>query len=296
MKILKIILLILFTGCTANYETIANKTSLIAARQGLVPKIYQTKNFKIYTLQKISNPKAKVRIYFEGDGKAFITRNIASPNPTPTSYFLINLIAQDHSANVIYIARPCQFVQDPKCYGVGAEKNWTNGRFSKEVIDSINEVMMDFRAHNIELIGYSGGANIMKYAAISSQKHYGNVLNLRTIAGNLNNEKFSQIHHVKAEYEFYDDESLSQRLSKIPQIHFVGGSDEIIPEIIAQSYRDKLPVKNCVQIIKIPTASHSSGWEENWHELLKIKPSCHQNKAQKIEKTGLFTIKEVKYV
>lgn len=283
MKKLLIFLLVLVTGCSANYKIVADKTSQIAAQRGLTPKIYHTQNFEIYTLQKISNSKENVRIYFEGDGKAFIKRNISSPNPTPTSDFLINLIAEDSSANLVYIARPCQFVKDKKCYGVGAEKYWTDSRFSKEVIDSINEVMMDFKDRNIELIGYSGGANIMKYAAQESQKNYGNIVNLRSIAGNLDNEKFAQIHNTKADLEVDVDNKFFTKLSQIPQIHFVGGDDKTVPQSIAQSYFDKLPQKNCIKIIELPGVSHSEGWNEIWPGLLENNPVCHGNKIKKTQ-------------
>jgi hypothetical protein len=279
MKNLLLTALLFLASCSAIYSTITDKTSKLGEAQGLRPKIYQTQNFKIYTLQRINDLNKKVRIYFEGDGNSYIQKHITSPNPTPTSYFLINLLAQDHSTNLVYIARPCQFLEDDLCFeGSEPEKYWTNDRFSKEVLDSINEVLEDFAGFEIEMVGYSGGATIMKHSAFEQQKKHKNILNLRSIAGNLDNQKFSEIHGFASEPETIDEKELFGILKNIPQIHFTAKNDEIVPPIIAQTYVKKLQQKNCAKIISIAAASHCAGWQEIWDELLKIEPICEANK------------------
>ncbi|MCE3255350.1 MAG: putative Esterase/lipase/thioesterase [Rickettsiaceae bacterium] len=175
--------LIMLMGCAPKYSRIASNTSQIASKQGLSTKTYQTKNFKIFTLQKITDKNQTVRIYFEGDGRALINSTLASINPTPTSYFLTTLISKDPHPNIVYIARPCQFVDDKKCKNDYPEKYWTSDRFSKEVLDSINEVVKDFSGYRLELVGYSGGATVLHFVAAYNQHLYGNVVNIRTIAG-----------------------------------------------------------------------------------------------------------------
>lgn len=262
---LLIFALIFICSCSANHQSITAKTSEIARSQGLEPKIYQTKNFKIFTLQRISDKNKPVRIYLEGDGRAFLNRNLASLNPTPTSYFLINLIKEDPSPNLIYIARPCQYLDDQSC----EQKYWTSERFSAKIADAINEVLQNFSTQKLQLIGYSGGGAIAKYLAVKNK----NITSLRTIAGNLDQKKFAEIHRVAILDEAFIDNDLPN-LATIPQIHFVGSDDKIIPPIIAQTYLEKLPQKDCIKIITIEKATHYQGWDKNWRDLLKIEPSC----------------------
>jgi hypothetical protein len=282
-KLLFLAALIIAASCVAYPNQIATKTTQIAALQNLSPKIYETKNFKIFTLQKITNPNQPLRIYFEGDGKAFTKKNVASPNPTPTSYFLINLIAQDSHPNIIYIARPCQFVEEKKCYRNNPEKYWTSERFSDEVLDSINEVVSEFSNFKLELIGYSGGATVAKYIAAKNQIANHNIINFRTIAGNISNKKFSELHNVKELESPESDKIILHQLENIPQIHFIGNDDEITPVALAKSYVDNLSRKDCVKIIHVEGVSHSSGWQNQWAELLKIKPVCDSTKVFEIK-------------
>jgi hypothetical protein len=271
-------LMTLLNGCVAGYTKIANKTSQIGSQVGLNPQIYQTKNFKIFTLQKITDPKKNLRIYFEGDGKAFISRNVISPNPTPTSYFTVNLITQDPFPNIIYIARPCQFVEDKKCYQNQPEKYWTDQRFSREVLDSIDEVVEKFSKFRLEIVAYSGGATVAKYIAAKNQTKYHNVASFRTLAGNVDNQKFAEIHQIKKLESLADNKEILLQLQNIPQIHFIGNDDEVTPDLLASSYLEKLPKKSCTKIIRVSEVTHSSGWQANWKQLLRIKPLC-QNKS-----------------
>ncbi len=266
-KAFLIIFVLLFCdSCVENRAEITQKTSEIFAQQNLAAKIYQTKNFTIFTAQKISDPKQDIRVYLEGDGKAYITEYQPAQDPTPTSYFFAKLVAQDNFPNIIYIARPCQYVASEKC----EEKYWTDARFSAEIIDAIDEVLQEFSGKKLQLIGYSGGGAIANYLATRHE----NIVSIRTIAGNLDHEKFCEIHAVPyLERSLKPNQSLD-RLEKIPQIHFAGSKDKIVPPIIAQEYLQKLVHKNCTQVVEVKGVTHFSGWQERWAELLEIKPVC----------------------
>lgn len=266
-KILLLISVAALFSCSPNYQEIKLKAIEIGHGNGMESKTYQTKNFKIFTLLKNTDPKKPLRVYIEGDGRAFINKYTPSQNPTPLSFFLLNLVKEDDYPNILYIARACQFSEDDKCQ----EKYWTIARFSPEAVDSIAEVLQNFSKQKIELIGYSGGGAIAKLIA---QKN-SNIANLRTIAGNLDHQKFTEIHRVPALSKSAPDFDL-QQLAKIPQIHFVGADDKIVPEIIAKSYEEKLPQKNCSEIMVIKNATHSQGWSEVWPQLLQKTPNCRQ--------------------
>lgn len=82
-----------------------------------VPPEYQYKEietsyFRLASWQKITNPKAPYKIYIEGDGAAFRADGSVSFDPTPRSTMLREIAFGDKHPNVVYLARPCQFVKD----------------------------------------------------------------------------------------------------------------------------------------------------------------------------------------
>jgi predicted esterase len=260
-KIVISFVIFFLTGCAFDKSDLRNKVEKIAAAQYMKSRVYHTKNFDIFTLERISNPKKPIRIYIGGDGRAYVNNYQPSLDPTPTSNFLISLIAQDPSPNLVYIARPCQFVESKKC----EEKYWTSERFSAEAIAAIDEVVSEFSDHKIEIVGYSGGALV---ALELEQK---NIKNIRTIAGNLDLETFAAMHGIapivapKINYK---------NLAKIPQIHFVGAEDKIIPLAVTEAYEGTLPRKNCVKVKIISGTTHNENWQKEWADLLKIEPAC----------------------
>ena len=83
----------------------------------------KTSSFNLFSLQKIEkNCKDKdLRVYIEGDGLAWITRNTISSDPTPVNPTALKLMNQDKYECKIYLARPCQYVSSPEC----SSKYWT---------------------------------------------------------------------------------------------------------------------------------------------------------------------------
>ncbi|MDD7312777.1 MAG: alpha/beta hydrolase, partial [bacterium] len=60
--------------------------------------------------QKITHPTAPYKIYIEGDGHAFNAHGQPTGNPTPKGTLVRELAFGDNHENVIYLARPCQYV------------------------------------------------------------------------------------------------------------------------------------------------------------------------------------------
>ncbi len=266
MKKIIVIAFFLLSSCFNDPNYIRHKTVSLAKDSGFVEKIYHNYNFKIFTLQKIKNPKLPIRVYLEGDGKAYINSRLPSINPTPRSYFFVNLMFEDDYPNIIYIARPCQYFKDDSKCDI---QYWTINRFSQEIINSVNEVLKNFKDKELELVGYSGGGQIA--LQLASKDNNKNIINIRTIAGNLDPDEFTNIHQVsKLEFAKLD----FNRLSKIPQVHFVGTYDDIVPSSVSSRYIDKLESSNCTKIIEVNMATHYQGWS-NWPSLIEQNlPSC----------------------
>ncbi len=260
-KLLNIVIFLFLCNCTYVKDVPWQKVSADFKNRGFAQKTYYQKTFNIFTLEKISDAAKPLHIYIEGDGFAYVNKFRPSIDPTPRSTFLLDLIARDNAANIVYIARPCQYVDSEFC----EEKFWTLERFSAPTIQAISSVVNRYQNYEIHLIGYSGGGLMALHLP---QK---NIKTIRTIAGNLDLEEFVKLHKIsplktpKIDYE---------RLSKIPQIHFIGSRDEIIPLQIFSAYHKKLPSKNCVKIKITPNASHNENWQQLWNYNLQSEPKC----------------------
>ena len=88
---------------------------------------------------------------------AFNARGKATQDPTPHGTLVRELAFGDNSPNVIYLARPCQYVKSPIC----SKRHWTTARFSPEVINAEYEAIKNIASNNpVILIGFSGGAQV----------------------------------------------------------------------------------------------------------------------------------------
>ena len=187
-----------------------------------------TPNYTIATWQKmgdLTNPH--VHIYIEGDGNSFNANGQPSSDPTPHGKLVRNLAAQDSFANVVYIARPCQFIMDARC----KQSDWTDGRFSSRIIDAMAQTIKHIaKDKKIIIIGYSGGAMIsglliQQHPEIKFEKWI-------TVAGVLNHHKWTEYFGDMPLTESLDMDSLPD----VAQTHFVGGKDTTVPYDLARQW------------------------------------------------------------
>lgn len=232
--------------------------------------------FKLLSYYKITNPKLPVNVYIEGDGFAWVNASRLSSNPTPKDAFTLKLATLDPAANVIYIARPCQYVEaDPKC----SPKYWSGSRFAKEVVDSIDNVIdyysKDFQPQGqkkLNLIGYSGGAAIAVLVAAERD----DIISLRTVAGNLDHKLVNSLHNVTQLDNSLNAIDVAEKIANLPQHHFVGTEDTVVPIEVTRSFVKKIQDKpgSCVRMTTISGASHYDGWQENWQQILAKPLFC----------------------
>ena len=216
-----------------------------------VYKEIQTTTFRLASWQKITNPNGKFKVYIEGDGASFDAYGRATDNPTPRGTLLREIAFGDNSPNVIYLARPCQFVDDDMC----RQRHWTVARFAPEVINASFEAVKNCVGENeVVLVGFSGGAQVA--GLISVAKKGLNVKRLISIGGNLDHLAWTEYYKLPSLVESlnladYRDEYLS-----ISQINYVGEDDDVVaPEIIFKFLDDD----ELVKVIK--GATHNSGFE-----------------------------------
>ena len=213
-------------------------------------------------------------IYIEGDGMAWGLRGRGSINPTPVNPVALHLAAHDLSENVAHIARPCQYIDGDVSKKSCDPKLWTEGRYSEEAVDvvnaTINEIKARYNLENLHLIGYDGGAAIASILAARRD----DVASLRTVAGILDHEEFTNYHNVEPFSNSINPTDYADELALIPQHHFIGGQDEIVPPAILHSYLQALGNSNCAKYTFIQEAEHEAGFVEKWPYLLDLPVTC----------------------
>ncbi|MBO5441978.1 MAG: alpha/beta hydrolase [Alphaproteobacteria bacterium] len=214
-------------------------------------KIIKTQNFDLASWQKITNADAFYKIYIEGDGNAFNASGYPSQDPTPRGTLVRSLAFQDPSPNVIYLARPCQFIKSAVC---AKKRHWTTARFAPEIItaeyDAVKQIA---ETRPVILIGFSGGAQIA--GLIATAKPGLNVKKIITIAGNLDHEAWTKYHKLPPLNESMSLNDYRANFQKIPQTHYVGEKDEVILPFLIKEFADQKDV------IIVKGATHNKGWE-----------------------------------
>ena len=240
----------------------------IVGKAGFTKEYIKTGNFTLMTFQRFNKPSDKISIYIEGDGRAWETKHRLSDDPTPSNPVALKLAALDPADNVAYIARPGQYSPTgiPECNS----KYWSGYRFAPEVIDSFNTAIDILKAksktQHVELIGYSGGAAIVVLVAARRN----DVVAFRTVAGNLDPKALSEYHHVSLLEGSMNPMDVAQKLAYIPQRHFVGSRDKVVPLAIAESFVKMEGDKDYEHITVVDDVSHNNGWQKHWKELLLI--------------------------
>lgn len=262
-------------ACAGTVSGRDNKAASIATAATLQRNEYQTSPFRLAAWQRTKQPGAPVHIYIEGDGLAWLSRGKPSPDPTPKNPVALKLAANDNGPNVVYLARPCQFEATDNRLCKDAAY-WTTKRFSHDVIASymnaLDLIAASTGTKEFHVTGFSGGANIAGLLAARRS----DITKIRTVAGNLDNDYFTKLHKVSAMPLSFDMANYAEKIAHIPQIHFTGGQDKIVPADIYKSYVMKAKSTRCMQHKTLPDASHNDGWEGMWAALLNVPVECAQ--------------------
>jgi hypothetical protein len=296
LKLLSLILICSLTSCNYNkFSNNHNNPNNIALKANLEKHLNYTKKFiitsysKSHRFSQISEFNKKIFVYIEGDGQAWIYRYRLSNNPTPKDPLTLKLAAIDPNPNILYIARPCQFTDlklDLNCHN----KYWSQSRYSIEVVNAINEVINNFKSSiikniknqknkppqlEIHLIGYSGGATIAGLVASIRD----DIASIRTIAGNLDHDAVSYFHQTTKLTDSLNLIDYIPKIKHIPQIHYIGEYDQIIPLNIIKNFVNQVNNANdsnlhCAKYKIIKSIDHYHGWENFWQTAIKEIPKC----------------------
>jgi dienelactone hydrolase len=222
--------------------------------------------FDIVAFEPETKNKSKLlTIFIEGDGFAWRSPSAVSNNPTPVDPIALKLAIQHINKNneaSVYLARPCQYI-DFKTQIECKSEYWSNLRFAPEVIQSTNAAIdvlkKNYQSSNIKLVGYSGGGAVA--ALIAANRN--DVVELVTIAGNLDIDAWVKYHNISKLSGSLNPANYAEILQTIPQRHYVGAEDKVMPPEILQNYVKKMTDKTHTKIFVIENFDHKCCWDNN---------------------------------
>lgn len=211
-------------------------------------------------------PAATLTVYIEGDGLAWLTRAQASDDPTPRRPLGLELALRHPLGAAAYLARPCQYVAEADWPGCEAAY-WTSRRFAPEVVEAssraIDLLKQQAGAQRLVLVGYSGGGAVA--ALVAARRS--DVVQLVTVAGNLDHRAWTALHHVPPLAGSLNPAEEWEALQAVPQLHFVGGKDKNMRAEIVRAYADRFPPARRPAMRVMQGFDHVCCWVEQWPEL-----------------------------
>lgn len=271
-----LVALVTLSGCIATtFPYMRDETAQrIAAPAWMIKRDIAAETYTLRAYERIHNRNGVANLYIEGDGPAYTSRGEWLLNPTPKNPVALHLASKDRADNVIYLGQPCQYIEEDACSG----KPWKNGQYTPEAMAAFNAALNDIsRRYGISgfnLIGYSGGGAI---AAILANRD--DVLSLRTVSGILDTDVHAQMAGTTAAVNTLNPVlEITEDHAYIPQRHFIGGQDAVVPPAVFNSYAQSLPASDCIQHTIIQEAEYQAGWVDKWPELLAMSINCRTSK------------------
>lgn len=235
---------------------------------------YVTQTFRLTVFEKIVQDQSDhLHIYIEGDGNSWKSRYVLSDNPTPKQPLALQLAQRDQHSNVAYIARPCQYtshVLDPHC----TARYWSSHRYAPEVIlafhETLDQLKLKTKKTHLYLVGFSGGASVAALLAAERK----DVVCLTTVAGDLNHEALSQYHQTTPLSNSLNPITIASQLKSLPQYHFSGAQDKVVPPWMAKQFAKAVNDPACVTVQIFPHVKHHKGWLALAENISSVKMSC----------------------
>ena len=237
------------------------------SENGFQPALVKAGSFTVYSASKGRRGAGeRLVVYIEGDGRSWKTRYSPPVDPTPVNPVGLDLAVRDTAPLAVYLARPCQYTRDRDRRGCHP-RYWATHRFAEEVIDAMDRAIDHYKltlgASEIELVGYSGGGAVA--ALIAARR--GDVVGLTTVVAPLDHAAWTRHHKITPMAGSLNPADFAATLEHIPQTHFVGGDDSVVPVAVAWSYRARMTDPGKTRIIVREDYDHFCCWVRDWTTL-----------------------------
>lgn len=253
------------SGCsTSGSFRDAHKITVWAKERGFSKTSLSAGQFRVAVFSRTPSRASDIlTIYIEGDGAAWATPYHPPLDPTPTNPVSLALAAADSAAVVVYLGRPCQYLDDEALRGCD-NAYWTERRFAPEVIEAydtaLSQLKLAFGAKRIRLFGYSGGGVLATLLAARRD----DVDDLVTIAAPLALGAWVAWHDASPLTGSLDPAELGDNARLPRSMHFAGGSDKTVPSAIVEGFVRRKGGR--IEIL--PGFDHECCWVRDWVTLL----------------------------
>ncbi len=205
-------------------------------------------------------------VYIEGDGKGWRNRSRLSGNPTPGDPIGLRLALQDSSPGLLYLARPCQYVQ-PELLEHCQPSLWSTGRYAEHIVETMDRAVSAAKhaqSDRLTLVGYSGGGVIA--ALLASRRS--DVERLITVAAPLDTDTWVKHHRVSPLTESLNPLT-SAITGSVREFHFHGERDQIVPPEVIKPYI-RQAARAGVRFFTLAEYDHGCCWVRDWPALLAM--------------------------
>lgn len=264
------LLLPLFSGCAA-FQSPAETADAIATAHGFFKKKFNAGQFTLTGYLKSTGEAGTLTVYIEGDGAAWEAPGVPPEDPTPRKPVGLLLAVRDGGQHVLYVARPCQFVEAASNGHCGSVY-WAGGRFNEKVVAALDSAIEAGRrlsgTSRVTLIGYSGGGVL---AALLAARRT-DVAGLMSVASPIDHAAWTTFHKITPLSESLNPAEFSDRLKGLPQVHFLGTEDGVVPAGLLEGFAKRMGNPPSARFITIEGFDHQCCWEERWGELRGLLP------------------------
>ena len=212
-------------------------------------KQIETGHFSLAVWEKNTIQKGQpLHIYFEGDG-----------DPNPSHKVAFDFAQQDPASNVVYVARPCQWVDDKICSQ--KPQIYKEARFHPEIMKEMQELteylIRKHQASSVTLIGYDGGAVV----ALNMASHIptNKIISIAGITDILAYNTYHDLPEVEPDEIENPADSLAL-LETIPQVHYVGKEDTVTPRRLVERFVARMRNPKSAVVKVVPGTDHTN-WE-----------------------------------
>ncbi len=261
---------LLLPACAGSLDSRLATADSVARGGGLTPIVFDTGPFVLsgYWRQPETVDKTEtapfLTVYLEGDGLAF-RRKRPTEDPTPVNPTALRLAALDPHTPVLYLARPCQYTM-ANTWRRCDVTYWSSHRFAPEVIAATGRALdvakRETGAAGLVLIGYSGGGVVAALLAAQRQ----DVRAFGTVASPLDLDAWVRHHRVTPLDGSLNPIRYAERLQSVPQRHFVGSDDDIVPGHVVRSFAGRMQ-RGLESVVPVHGADHDCCWEDAWPTL-----------------------------
>jgi pimeloyl-ACP methyl ester carboxylesterase len=256
---------VFFLGaCTALLSPIEQSRS-IATQAGFTEVRLPDARLRAYLKHRpvAGSEGSSVTVYIESDGAPWRLPDEPPADPTPHKPMVLRMAASDPSRSVAYLGRPCQYLESADLATCNPAL-WMRGRFSEDAVVASNQAVSRIKeaagVGRVNIVGYSGGGSMAALVAARRE----DVACLVTIAAPLDTDAWTRAIDVSPLDYSLNPADVASRLARLPQTHFQGGKDDLVPPATSARFLKEAPG---AKVINKADFDHACCWEDAWAQL-----------------------------